>query len=39
MSYLTPRSSGPVRADVLLTLAEVAGIGRAWLAFSERRSQ
>jgi hypothetical protein len=26
MSYLTPRSSGPVRADVLLTLAEVAGI-------------
>jgi Asp-tRNA(Asn)/Glu-tRNA(Gln) amidotransferase C subunit len=26
VSYLTPRSAGPVRLDVLLTLAEVAGI-------------
>jgi Asp-tRNA(Asn)/Glu-tRNA(Gln) amidotransferase C subunit len=26
MSYLTPRSAGPARSDLLLTLAEVAGI-------------
>jgi hypothetical protein len=29
MSYLTPRSSGPVRAELLLALAEVAGIAVA----------
>jgi hypothetical protein len=29
MSYLTPRAAGPVRADLLLTLAEVAGISLA----------